>query len=285
MAATTTARLYAVRTGRRPGVYATAKNAFKQVHEVKNGTMRGGFRTVEEAQAFVAGTDPVKPMTRKVRERPVAYRGMPKLDAFLNPFSHTRRSRLPIGPPQAPATAAAPAVLASRPTPKREANPRRVYFQGATRPGHVGGAGYVVMDGSRLRELGWLYMPSGASSSNVAHYRGFLAALASGKRHFGAAADFVLCGDAQLVVRQVNQEIRVLAQPLMPLYAEVKRAKPAKVKVVLVPRAANVASDILARFAMDLKRSGSLVDAPQFQTLGNTPSDADVKRLIVDLVE
>jgi len=213
----------------------------------------------------------------------------------LNPFSHTRRSRRPTGPPPSPAAAAAVAaavVPASRPVPKvpkvpkRDANPRRVYFQGATRPGQVGGAGYVVMEGSRLRELGWVYMPSGASSSNVAHYRGFLAALASGKRHFGPAGDFVLCGDAQLVVRQVNQQIRVLAQPLMPLYAQVKRAKPAKVKVALVPRAANVASDILARFAMDLKRSGSLVDAPQFQTLENTLSDADVvKRLIVDLVE
>ena len=89
-------KFYAVRVGRTSGVFPTWRQAAKQVLGVSNAVYRGGFASEEAAQKFVDGQDlPLKP--RRVDQRPIAYRGQPKLDSFLRPFRKPRRAE-PVRP-------------------------------------------------------------------------------------------------------------------------------------------------------------------------------------------
>jgi ribonuclease HI len=134
-----------------------------------------------------------------------------------------------------------------------------VYFDGASR-GNPGPAAYGVHSPSGV-EIGEAI---GATTNNVAEWRGFLAALdaaiASG------ASDVEVRADSELVLKQFRGEYRMKA-PHLARYLEEARAKARKIPhlvVVHVPRAKNREADALANRALDAlaKKPGARAAAP-----------------------
>jgi ribonuclease HI len=125
-----------------------------------------------------------------------------------------------------------------------------LYFDGASR-GNPGPASYGVWSPGGLADAKAL----GATTNNVAEWRGFLAALdlalASGAR------DVEIRADSQLVLRQFSGEYRVKAPHLAGFLLEARRKARGieRLRVVHVPREENHEADALANRALDAARA------------------------------
>ena len=125
-----------------------------------------------------------------------------------------------------------------------------LYFDGASR-GNPGPASYGVWSPGGLVDAKAL----GATTNNVAEWRGFLAALdlalASGAR------DVEIRADSQLVLRQFSGEYRVKAPHLAGFLLEARRKARGieRLRVVHVPREENHEADALANRALDASRA------------------------------
>jgi ribonuclease HI len=111
------------------------------------------------------------------------------------------------------------------------ANPPRTtcYFDGACPRNQFGTKGpmkaaYVVEGVGRVREVDDLETPAGRiRSNNVAEYKALillLDELRNRDRELGARGRYLICGDSQLVVRQMGGEYRVTQPHLQKLHAE-----------------------------------------------------------------
>ena len=116
-------------------------------------------------------------------------------------------------------------------------------------PGPAGYGVYVVDEqGSVLAEL---YEGIGASTNNVAEYRGLLAALEWALAH--GHRRLHIKSDSQLLVRQMNGEYAVKNAGLLPLYRQARHlmAKIGDVTLEHVRREFNKDADRLSNLGMD----------------------------------
>lgn len=115
-------------------------------------------------------------------------------------------------------------------------------------------AAYVVGHEEFVRDVPDLQTPQGPRrSNNIAEYHGLIFLL----RHLrdleakrGAKASYLVCGDSQLVIRQLRGEYRVKEPHLLALHEEaVRLAKGLDVEFRHVPREKNRAGFLLERTA------------------------------------
>lgn len=88
-------------------------------------------------------------------------------------------------------------------------------------------AAYVIGDVEVVREVPDLDMPAGAvRSNNVAEYKALiflLRNLLAREATKGIRGRYLICGDSQLVVRQMDSEYRVTKPHLQRLHAEARK--------------------------------------------------------------
>lgn len=143
-----------------------------------------------------------------------------------------------------------------------------VHFDGGSR-GNPGPAGVGVVlraaDGTALVTLGRFI---GHATNNVAEYRGLITALEEAKKL--GARKILICGDSELIVKQMRGEYRVRNPGLLGLYEEARHLlhqfDEAKIEHNL--RHKNALADKLANLAMD--RRVDVTDAEE--TSLETPS-------------
>jgi len=111
-------------------------------------------------------------------------------------------------------------------------------------------AAFVIGEKESVRDVPDLQTPDGPMrSSNIAEYHGLIFLL----RHLrdldrgrGSNGAYLICGDSQLVIRQMRGEYRVRTAHLVPLRAEASRlSSELDVEFRAVPRAKNRAGFLL----------------------------------------
>jgi ribonuclease HI/probable phosphoglycerate mutase len=136
-------------------------------------------------------------------------------------------------------------------------------FDGGSR-GNPGPAGIGIViraaDNTPLITLGRFI---GRATNNVAEYNALITALREAKKL--GAARIVVCGDSELIVRQMNGEYRVKHPDLQPLHQEaqelLREFDEARIEHNL--RHKNALADKLANLAMDRMSDGTDFEAPQ----------------------
>ncbi len=131
-----------------------------------------------------------------------------------------------------------------------------VYFDGAcesARPGRLATYGFTLTGEGRAYEEWGLAVSPGSSraTNNVAEYVGATRALEwlVGRRYTGPV---FLCGDSQLVLRQMRGEYSVRADHLKAYHEHLKRLASTfeRVEYVWVPREQNRRADALTKLAI-----------------------------------
>ena len=111
-------------------------------------------------------------------------------------------------------------------------------------------AAFVIGDKEFIRDVRDLQTPDGPTrSNNIAEYHGLLFLL----RHLrnldherGSKGAYLICGDSQLVIRQMRGRYRVRTPHLVPLHAEASRlSSELDVEFREVPRERNRAGFLL----------------------------------------
>ncbi|MBL3592000.1 MAG: ribonuclease HI family protein [Synergistaceae bacterium] len=124
------------------------------------------------------------------------------------------------------------------------------YFDGASRgnPGPAG-AGAVLYDGDG-REIWSEARPLGARTNNEAEYEALILLLEEAQRRKMTA--LTVCGDSQLVIRQMRREWKI-REPRLAELARKARSSAAGIDVTYqwVPREQNVRADALSNEALD----------------------------------
>lgn len=124
-----------------------------------------------------------------------------------------------------------------------------VYFDGASRgnPGPMAGGAVVTINEERRVLRG----ERGHGTNNEAEYLGLLLGLQDALER--GATTVEVCGDSELVLRQLEGKYRVKAQNLRPHYEAAKRILTSFEHVAFrwVPRAENAAADRAANEALD----------------------------------
>jgi ribonuclease HI len=139
-----------------------------------------------------------------------------------------RRASPSFSVPLPPRSSSGEATLRGR---RMAANPPRTpcYFDGACPRNQFGTKGpmkaaYVVDGAGIVREVDDLETPAGRiRSNNVAEYEALILLLnhlRKRDRELGARGRYMICGDSQLVVRQMSGEYRVAQPHLQILYAK-----------------------------------------------------------------
>jgi ribonuclease HI len=134
-------------------------------------------------------------------------------------------------------------------------------FDGGSR-GNPGPAGVGIVlraeDGTPLVTLG-RYI--GRATNNVAEYRALIGALAEARKL--GARRIVICGDSELIVKQMRGEYRVRHPDMRALHDEAQALLRdfEAVKIVHNLREKNVLADKLANLAMD--RRGEVTEADE----------------------
>lgn len=135
--------------------------------------------------------------------------------------------------------------------------PVTVHFDGACRPPLGGGVatfGFVIEGAGLHHEAHGLARPpwDPESTNNVAEYTGALRALEwLVEQRF--AGPVLLCGDSQLVIRQMRGEYRVRSPHLRPYASRLGLLSQrfAKVEYIWVPREENRRADLLSKVALE----------------------------------
>lgn len=88
-------------------------------------------------------------------------------------------------------------------------------------------AAFVIGKSESVRDVSDLQTPEGPiRSNNIAEYYGLLLLLRQLQdldRQRGSKGAYLICGDSQLVIRQVRGKYRVRTPHLVPLHAEAER--------------------------------------------------------------
>lgn len=148
------------------------------------------------------------------------------------------------------------------------AAPVTVHFDGACRPPFGGGVatyGFIIEgvgihhEGRGLARPPW----DSESTNNVAEYTGALRAL-EWLHEDGFDGPVILCGDSQLVIRQMRGEYRVRSAHLQPYASRLGRMSRrfAKVDFVWVPREQNRQADLLSKIALEEAWAPALRNRP-----------------------
>src|SRR2546426_4122977 len=115
-------------------------------------------------------------------------------------------------------------------------------------------AAFVIGEMESVRDVPDLQTPDGPMrSNNIAEYHGLLLLLRHLRdldRQRGSAGAYLVCGDSQLVIRQVRGKYRVRTPHLIPLHAEALRLSSGlDVELREVPREKNRAGFLLEKNA------------------------------------
>ena len=148
-------------------------------------------------------------------------------------------------------SAAGPLVPPMAPSPARTP----CFFDGACARNQFGNKGRMriayVVDGARVvREVEDLDTPNGPiRSNNIAEYKALILLLnhlRERQEGRGTRKGYLVCGDSQLVIRQMLGEYRVTKSHLRPLHLEAKKvAAELDVEFRWVPRERNLAGHLL----------------------------------------
>jgi ribonuclease HI len=135
-----------------------------------------------------------------------------------------------------------------------------IRFDGGSRgnPGPAGiGVVLLAQDKTPLVTLGRFI---GRATNNVAEYKALIAGLEEAKKL--GAKKVLVCGDSELIVRQMNGEYRVKNADLRPLYEEAQDliSEFDEARIEHNYREDNSLADKLANLAMDRKRDVTDVD-------------------------
>src|SRR5687768_6531827 len=135
-----------------------------------------------------------------------------------------------------------------------------IRFDGGSRgnPGPAGiGVVLLAKDNTPLVTLGRFI---GRATNNVAEYKALIAGLEEAKKL--GAKKVLVCGDSELIVRQMNGEYRVKNADLRPLYEEAQDliSEFDEARIEHNYREDNSLADKLANLAMDRKRDVTDVD-------------------------
>ncbi len=111
-------------------------------------------------------------------------------------------------------------------------------------------AAFVIGDQEFVRDVPDLHTHDGPiRSNNIAEYHGLISMLRelhNLDRHRGSKGAYLICGDSQLVIRQMLGEYRVRTPHLVPLHAEALRlSSDLDVEFREVPREKNRAGFLL----------------------------------------
>ncbi len=123
-----------------------------------------------------------------------------------------------------------------------------IHFDGACsgNPGPMGAGAIVEIDGKRHV----LSRAFGKGTNNEAEYHGAILGLRNALAL--GATSVTLCGDSQLILRQLDGQYKVRAPNLLALHQEARRLmsmlRPSRTK--WVPRAENAEADAAARAAI-----------------------------------
>ncbi len=115
-------------------------------------------------------------------------------------------------------------------------------------------AAFVIGENESVHDVPDLQTPAGpVRSNNIAEYHGLLFLLRQLQdldRKRGSKGAFLVCGDSQLVIRQMRGKYRVRTPHLVPLYAEALRLSSGlDVEFREVPREKNRAGFLLEKNA------------------------------------
>lgn len=140
----------------------------------------------------------------------------------------------------------------------------KVFFDGLCEPKNPGGwaiYGFVVYkDGKKIHEEYGLAGRPGTpeATNNVAEYMGILKALEYLEKSGHSGDEVEICGDSQLVVKQLSGEFRIKNPGLKPLFARVVQLKQKflKISVKWVPREENKEADRMTRLGYNVFSSG-----------------------------
>lgn len=154
-----------------------------------------------------------------------------------------------------------------------------MHFDGACQPARGGGiATYgLVIEGEGIfhEECGLAVRPySPNATNNVAEYTGAIRSLEwlRGRQYTGAV---VLCGDSQLVIRQMNGEYEVKADHLRAYHDHLATLASGflEVRYEWVPRASNQRADTLSKEALEAARVEARSAGPRPSPLEAAPVD------------
>src|SRR6185295_9905964 len=124
---------------------------------------------------------------------------------------------------------------------------------GCTRnPGGVGSFGALLKIGGQVKDAVCGRIGKG-ETSNRAEYRGLIEGLKLALKHLPPGTSLLVVGDSKLVIRQMQEDYRVLHQGLLPLWQEAQKlaSQIGKVSFRNVPRASNSEADRLARAGLN----------------------------------
>lgn len=149
-----------------------------------------------------------------------------------------------------------------------------VEFDGGSRgnPGPAGlGAVVRAADGTPLVTLGRFI---GRATNNVAEYKGLIAGLEKALEL--GATNVLVCGDSELIIRQMNGQYRVRHPAMLPLYERAQElARQFKsIRFQHNLRHKNQLADKLVNLAIDRKGEVSDVDEPPAANAQPTTSPA-----------
>lgn len=142
----------------------------------------------------------------------------------------------------------------------------KMYFDGATGPTNPGQSGYGAVLYRNSEEVDTRSQRIGHATSNTAEYRGLIAGLEMAFAH--GVEELIVCGDSQLIIRQVFRGMRVLTPHLEPLrdqardlISRFKFVADAWISREHNKRADELSTQGLPQFERKFNRSASDVDA------------------------
>ncbi|KAK9807218.1 hypothetical protein WJX73_010240 [Symbiochloris irregularis] len=214
---------YAVKVGRKPGVYRTWGDCEKQVARYPRAVHKS-FSTLQEAEEFAEVSGHTSKRPRQDADKTARDAVPPKTIDDKDSRKTTRPSEL-----------------------------FKLMFDGGSRgnPGPAG-AGAVLYEPSGA-EVGRVCVGCGRATNNVAEYTGLVkgmqAAQQYGVRHLHVQ------GDSELIIKQMKGSYRVQNEGLKPLYKEAKEVSKLfeSLKFEHVYRELNTVADFLSNEAMDGK--------------------------------
>ncbi len=133
-------------------------------------------------------------------------------------------------------------------------------FDGASRgnPGHAGAAAYLFQINNGFRDCVWFdseYL--GTKTNNQAEYLALILGLKECVNR--GVTSLEVCGDSELVIRQLTGEYQVKHKKLKPLHkvaSELVAALPSRPRFKWIPREENTAADSLANLVIDRELDG-----------------------------
>ena len=153
----------------------------------------------------------------------------------------------------------------------------QMFFDGVSRgnPGHAGAAAAVYETKQKYRDCIWFdseYIGN-SKTNNQAEYSALIVGLEYCARQ--RFANLEICGDSELVIRQLKDEYEVKHKKLVPLYRKARElisSLPCVPKYTWIPREQNQHCDMIANLVVD-RELGLTIDDEEDEDLMDNEED------------